>query len=53
MKDKHCKDEVCRYCKNVIYCPIVDGEYITLCKKKVKECCPDFEIRTELYSPET
>lgn len=44
--------EICRYCKNAVYCPVGIGEEILLCKKKIKECCPDFEVRTELYSPD-
>lgn len=54
MENRFCKDgipyEVCRYCKNAVYCPVGIGEYVTLCRKKLKERCPDFEVRTELYS---
>lgn len=52
--EKQCNpDEMCRYCKNVVYCPVDVGEYIMLCGKKLKERCPDFEVKPELYSPET
>lgn len=52
MEDKHCKDEVCCYCKYAVYCPVGIGEYVTLCKKELNARCPDFEVRTELYSPD-
>ena len=40
-------NEVCRYCKHVVFYPLGNGEYKILCGKELAAACRDFEFKNE------